>query len=80
MTKCHNVGNNMSWLIFELKILLQKGLSEVVFYGDLVYKIEKMLESLILVINEKIINTIKNGIQHGYHETVYMAGCKPNHG
>ena len=36
-----------------LKTLLQQGISEPIFYGDLVYKFKRMLETLILVINSK---------------------------
>ena len=36
-----------------LKTLLQQGISEPIFYGDLVYKFERIVENLILVINSK---------------------------
>ena len=36
-----------------LKTLLQQGISEPIFYGDLVYKFNQLLENLILVINSK---------------------------
>ena len=36
-----------------LKILLQQGISEPIFYGDLVYNSNELLENLILVINSK---------------------------
>ena len=36
-----------------LKTLLQQGISEPIFYGDLVYKFKRLLENLILVINSK---------------------------
>ena len=36
-----------------LKTLLQQGISEPIFYVDLVYKFEELLENLILVINLK---------------------------
>ena len=45
-----------------LMILLQQGISEPVFYGDLVYYLKELLEDLILVINLKrliILNVIK---------------------
>ena len=42
-----------------LKTLLQQGISEPVFYGDLVNKLKKMLETLLLVINLKKLNIIK---------------------
>ena len=43
-----------------LKILLQKGISNHAFYGYLVYKLKKMLENLILVINlKRLLNVIK---------------------
>ena len=34
-----------------LKTLLQQGISEPIFYGDLVYKFKQSLEKLILVIS-----------------------------
>ena len=34
-----------------LKTLLQQGISEPIFYGDLVYQLKRLLENLILVIN-----------------------------
>ena len=37
-----------------LKTLLQQGISEPRFYGDLVYKFNELFENLILVINSKI--------------------------
>ena len=36
-----------------LKALLQQGISEPIFYGDLVYNSNELLENLILVINSK---------------------------
>ena len=36
-----------------LKTLLQQGISEPIFYGDLVYNSNELLENLILVINSK---------------------------
>ena len=36
-----------------LKTLLQQGISEPIFYGDLVYISNELLENLILVINSK---------------------------
>ena len=48
-----------------LKTLLQKGISEPVFYGDLVYKFKRIVESLILGFNLKYYETLlKSGIQH----------------
>ena len=42
-----------------LKTLLQQGISEPIFYGDLVYKLKRFLENLILVINSKrLLNVI----------------------
>ena len=41
----HNIG---------LKTLLQQGISEPIFYGDLVINSKELLENLILVINSKI--------------------------
>ena len=36
-----------------LKTLLQQGISEPIFYGDLVYKFKRIVGKLILVINSK---------------------------
>ena len=36
-----------------LKTLLQQGISEPIFYGDLVYKLKQIVGNLILVINPK---------------------------
>ena len=41
-----------------LKTLLQQGISESVFYGDLVYKFKKIVESLILGFNLKYYETL----------------------
>ena len=47
-----------------LKTFLQQGISEPIFNGDLVYKLKKKLENLILGINQKI---IKHYIKVGYN-------------
>ena len=63
------------------KTLLQPGISEWVFYDDLVYKFKgivgkpKFSDQL-----KKIIKRNKSGIQDGYHATVGMPGCEPYHG
>ena len=36
-----------------LKTLLQQGISEPIFYGDLVYKLKRIVGNLILMINSK---------------------------
>ena len=64
-----------------LKALLQQGISVPIFYGDLVDKFK------IIVRNpnfrdqfKKIIKRYKKRwIKLGYHATVCMPGCKPNH-
>ena len=44
-----------------LKTLLQQGISEPIFYGDLVYKIKRIVGEPNLVINSKILsNVFKN--------------------
>ena len=40
------------------KTILQQGISEPIFYGDLVYKFQTMLENLILVINSKRLSNV----------------------
>ena len=45
----HNIG---------LKTLLQQGTSEPIFYGDLVYKFNELLEILIFVINSKRLSNV----------------------
>ena len=43
-----------------LMTLLQQGISETVFYGDLIYTLKELLGSLILVINlKRLFNVIK---------------------
>ena len=41
-----------------LKTLLQQGISEPIFYGDLVYKFKRIVDNLILVINSKRLSTV----------------------
>ena len=41
-----------------LKTLLQQGISEPIFYGDLVYKFKRIVENLILVINSKRLSNV----------------------
>ena len=41
-----------------LKTLLKQGISEPVFYGDLVYKFKRIVESLILGFNLKYYETL----------------------
>ena len=43
-----------------LKTLLQQGITESVFYGDLVINLKELLENRILVINlKRLLNVIK---------------------
>ena len=65
---------------FSLQRMVQTSV-EPVFYGDLVYKFKGIVESLISVINLKVLlNVIKSGMQHGYHATVCMSGCETSYG
>ena len=41
-----------------LKTLLQQGISEPIFYGDLVYKFKIIVRILILVINSKRLSKV----------------------
>ena len=41
-----------------LKTLLQQGISEPIFYGDLVYKFKRIVENLIVVINSKRLSNV----------------------
>ena len=41
-----------------LKTLLQQGISELIFCGDLVYKFKRIIENLIPVINSKILSNV----------------------
>ena len=65
-----------------LKSLLQQGLLEPIFYGDLVYKFKRIAEKPNFNDEfKKIIKRyIKSWIQFGCHATVCMHGCKPNRG
>ena len=62
-----------------LKALLKQGISESIFYGDLVYKFKRIVEKPNYSNNfKKIIKCYK---KVGYNlETVCMPGFKPNHG
>ena len=44
-----------------LKTLLQQGISEPIFYGDLVYEFKRIVEKPILVINSKNSKTLYKG-------------------
>ena len=61
-----------------LKTLLQQGVSEPVFYGDLVYRFKRIVGKPSFNDQfEKKIKRFKRGIQYGYHATVCKPGCKP---
>ena len=56
-----------------LKTLLQQGISEPIFYGDLVYKFNELLENRILVFNSK---NIKRYITVGYNlDVMRQSAC-----
>ena len=42
--------------------------------------LKEFLENLVLlIILKNIIKSYKSGVQHGYHATVCVPGCKTNH-
>ena len=58
-----------------LKTLVQQGISELIFYGDLVYKFQKNFYKTFFSDQfKKIINVIKNWIYIRYHATVCTPG------
>ena len=63
-----------------LKTLLQQGIPEPIFYGDLVCKFKRIVE------NPNFSDQFKNIVKHkgwillGYHATVCMPSFKLNHG
>ena len=77
---------NSKLIIFKfnigLKTLLQQGISELIFYGDLVYKFKIIVgKPNFSDPFKKIIKRYKKSwIYLGYHATVCMPNCKPNHG
>ena len=79
-----NLLNNINILRHRLELkwieLLQKAHPRGVMI-IFTTKFKGIVGSLILVINLKdFLNVIKTVIQHGYHETVCMIGCKLSHG
>ena len=55
-----------------LKTLLQQGISEPMFYGDLVYKFKELLENLILVIKK----IVKRNVRVGYNlDIMQQSAC-----
>ena len=65
-----------------LKTLLQRGISEPIFYGDLVYKFKRIVGKPNFSDQfKKIVKRyIRVGYKLGYHATICMPSCKPNHG
>ena len=64
-----------------LKTLLQQGISEPIFYGDLVYKFKRIVGKPNL--SDQFKKTVKRYIRvgyFGYHATVCMPSFKPNQG
>ena len=49
----------------ELKTLLQQGISEPIFYGDIVYKFKRLLENLIF--SDQFKKIVKRYIRVGYN-------------
>ena len=61
-----------------LKTLLQQGISEPIFYGDLVYKFKRIVGKPNF--SDQFKRIVKCYIRVGYHATVCMPSFKPNHG
>ena len=60
------------------RTLLQQGISEPIFYGDLVYKFKRIVGKPNF--SDQFKKIIKRYIRVGYHATVCMPSFKPNHG
>ena len=60
-----------------LKTLLQQGISEPIFYGDLVYKFKRIVGKHNF--SDQFKKIVKRYIRVGYHVTVCMPSFKPNH-
>ena len=71
--------NSTTELIVKLQYWLKNSSAEPIFYGDLVYNInsKELLENPILVIHSKRLSNVIQKV--GYHATVCMLDCKPNH-
>ena len=71
-----------SELIFKynigLKTLLQQGISEPIFYGDLFYKFKRIVCKPNF--SDQFKKIVKRYIRVGYHAAVCMPSFKPNHG
>ena len=65
-----------------LKILVQQGITEPVFYGDLVYKFKGIVgKPKFTDLFKKINKRYKRvGYNMDNNATVCMPGCEPNHG
>ena len=61
-----------------LKTLLQQGISEPIFYGDLVYKFKRIIGKPNF--SDQIKKIIKRYIKVGYNLDVCMPSFKPIHG
>ena len=61
-----------------LKILLQEGLSESEFYGNLVFKFRKIVGKTDFIYNLKRLSLIRS--QHDYSAANRMHDCLPNYG
>ena len=61
-----------------LKTLLQQGISEPIFYGDLVYKFIRIVGKPNF--SDQLKKIVKRYIRVGCHATVCMPSFKPNHG
>ena len=67
-----------------LKTLLQQGISEPIFYGDLVYKFKRIVgkpnfsDQFKKIVKRYI--RVGYNLDTGYHATVCMSSFKPNHG
>ena len=61
-----------------IKTLLQQGISEPIFYGDLGYKFKQIVGKPNF--SDRFKKIVKRYIRVGYHATVCMPSFKPNHG
>ena len=65
-----------------LKTLLQHGISNVIFYGDIVYKFKRIVRkpNFSVQFKKDYLPLYKGWISLGCHATVCRPGYKPNHG
>ena len=80
----HFLGFSLTFLVgkysVSLKTLLQQGISEPEFYGDLVYRFRKNVgNSNFSEQFRKLINRYKELTKTGYYGTDYMPSYQPNH-